>query len=310
MQNRSPIDPYAGSVTASQASVTAAVEGAPALPSRVSWGAIIAGALVALAIGVMLNVLGAAIGATAVDAVNRDTPSASSFGIGAGIWLLVSNLIGLAAGGYTAARLSGTSDGMDATLHGVGVWALAFLVSAVLLGNVVAGTASTAFGAASSVLGGTARGAGSAVSAVADQVNPQALIDRARMSLSGSSEPARMTTGQRTAEISGLIGQRVANGSLTDAERQRLNALVAAEAGIPQQEAAQRVQSYEAEATRLARETEARARRTADAAASGTATAAFWVFAALLLGAVAAILGARSGARGLLLVSNGRRRVA
>jgi hypothetical protein len=275
----------------------------------VSWGAIIAGALVAISVGVMLNVLGVAVGATTVDAVSRETPSASSFGIGAGIWLLVSNLIGLAAGGYTAARLSGTSDGMDATLHGLGVWATAFLVSAVLLGNVVAGTASSAVGAVSGILGGVASGAGSAVSAAADQVNPQALIDRARMSLTGPSEPARMTTEQRAAEITSLIGQRVANGSLADAERQRLNALVAAEAGIPEQEAAQRVQSYEAEATRLARETEERARRTADAAASGTAAAAFWVFATLLLGAIAAIVGARSGARSLLLVATGGRRV-
>jgi hypothetical protein len=275
----------------------------------VSWGAIIAGALVAISVGVMLNVLGVAVGATTVDAVSRETPSASSFGIGAGIWLLVSNLIGLAAGGYTAARLSGTSDGMDATLHGLGVWATAFLVSAVLLGNVVAGTASSAVGAVSGILGGAASGAGSAVSAAADQVNPQALIDRARMSLTGPSEPARMTTEQRAAEITGLIGQRVANGSLADTDRQRLNALVAAEAGIPEQEAAQRVQSYEAEASRLARETEERARRTADAAASGTAAAAFWVFATLLLGAIAAIVGARSGARSLLLVATGGRRV-
>jgi hypothetical protein len=275
----------------------------------VSWGAIIAGAVVAVSVGVMLNVLGLAVGATTVDAVSRETPSASSFGIGAGIWLLVSNLVGLAAGGYTAARLSGTSDGMDATLHGLGVWATAFLVSAVLLGNVVAGTASSAVGAVSGILGGAASGAGSAVSAAADQVNPQALIDRARMSLTGPSEPARMTTEQRAAEITGLIGQRVANGSLSDADRQRLNALVAAEAGIPEQEAAQRVQSYEAEATRLAAETEERARRTADAAASGTAAAAFWVFAALLLGAIAAIVGARSGARSLLLVATGGRRL-
>ncbi|MBV1800381.1 hypothetical protein KSF81_26920 [Siccirubricoccus sp. G192] len=270
----------------------------------------IAGALVAVAVGAMLNILGLAVGATAVEAVSRDTPSASSFGIGAGIWLLVSNLVGLAAGGYAAARLSGTSDGTDATLHGLGVWATAFLISAALLGNVVAGTASTAFGAVSNVVGGAARGAGSAVSAVADQANPQALIDRARLALTGPSDPARMSTEQRAAEITGLIGRRVTNGSLSDAERQRLNALVAAEAGIPEQEAAQRVRSYEAEAQRLAQEAEERARRAADAAASGTAAAAFWVFAALLLGAIAAIIGARSGMRNLLVVGAARRRVA
>ncbi len=130
------------------------------------------------------------------------------------------------------------------------------------------------------------------------------------MALTGPSEPARMTTEQRGAEITGLIGRRVANGSLADADRQRLNALVAAEAGIPQQEAAQRVQAYEAEAQRLAAETEQRARRAADAAATGAATTGFLVFAALLLGAVAAAFSARAGARNLLVVGGARRRVA
>jgi CHASE3 domain sensor protein len=117
-----------------------------------------------------------------------------------------------------------------------------------------------------------------------------------------------MTTEQRASEISGLIGTRVTSGSLTNEQRARLNALVAAEAGISEQDAAQRVQAYEAEAQRLARETEERARSAADAAATGTAAAAFWIFAALLLGAIAAIVGARKGARNLLLVGAARRR--
>jgi hypothetical protein len=306
MQTHSPSTPYESPVSATG---VAAPEGAPALPPRISWGAILAGAVVAIAVGSMLNVLGLAIGATTVDAaVPGETPSASSFGIGAGIWLLLANLIGLAIGGYVAARLSGTADGTDATLHGLAVWATSFLIAAVLLGNVVAGTASTAFGAVSSVVGGVASGAGSAVSAVAEQANPQALIDRARLALSGPSEPARMTTEQRASEISGLIGTRVTSGSLTNEQRSRLNALVAAEAGISEQDAAQRVQAYEAEAQRLARETEERARNAADAAATGTAAAAFWIFAALLLGAIAAIVGARKGARNLLLVGAARRR--
>ncbi len=310
MQSRSPTASHAAGAAAvpGAAATVAAPEGAPSLPPRASWGAIASGAIIALAIGLMLNTLGVAVGATAVDAVGRDTPSASTLGIGAGIWLVVSNLIGLAAGGYVAARLSGTADDTDAVLHGLGAWAVTFLVSAVLLGNVVSGAASTISSAVSGVAGGAARGAGSAV---ANQANPQALIDRARMALTDPSEPARMTTEQRGAEITGLIGRRVANGSLADADRQRLNALVVAEAGIPQQEAAQRVQAYEAEAQRLAAETEQRARRAADAAATGAATTGFLVFAALLLGAVAAAFGARAGARNLLVVGGAaRRRVA
>jgi hypothetical protein len=84
-------------------------------------GAVIAGAAVALAIALMLNALGA--GATTIDATGRDSPSASSCGIGAAVWLLISNLIGLGVGGYIAVRLSGTSDNTDGTLHGLAVWA-------------------------------------------------------------------------------------------------------------------------------------------------------------------------------------------
>jgi hypothetical protein len=193
MQARTPIDPYAaGSATIPGAAAAggrvAAPEGAPALPPRVSWGAIMAGSVIAVMIGFMLNILGAAVGATAVDAVSRDTPSASTFGIGAGVWLLAATLIGLAVGGYAAARLSGTADKTDAALHGVGVWAIGFLLSTVLLGQAMSGAASSAFNAASSAIGGAAQGAGSAASAAAGQVQPQALADRARAAC-----PARRT---------------------------------------------------------------------------------------------------------------------
>ena len=148
-------------------------EGTPSLASRVSWGAVFAGAVVAIAIGLMLNALGAGVGATTVDATARSTPSASSLGIGGAIWILISNLIGLAAGGYVAAPLSGTSDNTDGTLHGLAVWGTTFLISAVLLGNLVAGIASTATTGVSNLLGGVAQGAGSAASAVGQQAAKQ-----------------------------------------------------------------------------------------------------------------------------------------
>ena len=305
MQARTPIDPYAaGSATipGAAAARVAVAEGAPSLPPRVSWGAIMAGAVIAVMIGLMLNILGTAIGVTAVDAVEGGTPDASTFGIGAAVWLLLATLIGLGVGAYAAARLSGTADKTDAALHGVGVWAIGFLISAVLVGNLVGGAASSAFTTASSLVGGAAQTAGSAVSAVADQVNPQAALDRARAGLSGPSDPARMSTEQRGAEITSILANGVSGGGLSDAQRQRLAALVSAETGIPQQEAAQRVQAYEAEAQRLAREASERATRAADAAATGAATAAYAAFGTLLLGAIVSILAARAGARDLVVV--------
>jgi len=285
--------------TSGPARTTAALpEGGPALPSRISWGAVLAGGGVAAAIAAMLNVLGAAVGATTVDAVGRATPDAASLGVGAAVWLVVANTIALAVGGYTAARLSGTADGTDGVLHGLAVWAVAFLVSATLLGSLVAGLASTAASTASGVAGGAARGVGSVVSAAADQASPETLIDRARETLRGTGgEPRAMTTEQRGAEITSLLTRRVARGGFAAEERARLDALVAAEAGIPPEEAARRVQAVEADAQRAAADAARRAREAADAAARATSIGAFGTFAALLLGAVAAVLGARRGTR-------------
>jgi hypothetical protein len=293
--------------TGAAAGTTVAVpEGAPALPPRISWGAVIAGALVAVAVGMMLNILGAAIGANAVDATQGDTPSGQTFGIVGGIWLLVANLIGLAVGGYMAARLSGTADETDSVLHGLSVWAVGFLVSAVLLGNIIAGTASTAYQGASSILGGVASGAGQAASAASGPasqavqgINPQQLLDRARTALQTGGDPARMTSEQRNAEIGQLVTRRVTGGDLPQQDRQRLNQLVAAEYGISPDEAQRRVTQVEEQATRTAQEAERRAREAANAAATASAVAAYWAFAAMLLGAVAAVLGARIGTRNL-----------
>lgn len=285
-----------------------APEGAPALPPRISWGAVIAGAVVAVIVGLMLNVLGIAVGASAVDATSGDTPSGSTFGIVSGIWLLVANLIGLAVGGYVAARFSGTADDTDGILHGLSVWGIGYLISAVLLGNIIAGTASTAYQGASSILSGVASGAGQAASAAAGPaqqaaqqatqgINPQALIERARTALQTGGDPARMTSEQRNAEIGTLVTRRVTEGNLPQQDRERLNQLVAAEYNISPDEAQRRVAQVEQQAVNTAQEAERRAREAADAAATASATAAYYVFGAMLLGAIAAVLGARVGTR-------------
>jgi hypothetical protein len=284
----------------------AAPEGAPALPPRISWGAILAGGLFAVAVGAMLNVLGLAVGATTIDpAQPGETPGTGILGIAGGIWLLVANLIGLAAGGWVAARLSGTADDTDGVLHGLSVWAISFLVSAVLLGNVLAGTASTAMSGASAILGGTAQGAGQAAGQAARAMAPQLagaidaqqLADRLRDGLETGGDPARMSTDQRRAEMARLLGQRLRQGDFMPGQRERLAQIVAAEYGLPPAEAQSRISRLEAEARQTAAQAETAARAAAQATAEATATGAYWIFAALLLGAIAAVLGARLGTR-------------
>jgi hypothetical protein len=52
--------------------------------SRVSWGALLAGLFVTLAVFVLLSALGVAIGISSADAASREAVS-----IGAGVWALV-----------------------------------------------------------------------------------------------------------------------------------------------------------------------------------------------------------------------------
>jgi hypothetical protein len=303
---------YPGTAPMASTAVTAAPS------SRISWGAIFAGAVVALAIGLMLNVLGTAIGATLVDAAARDTPDASSFGIGAGIWLLVSNLIGLGLGGYVAARLSGTASNTDATLHGMAMWAASFLISAVLLGNLVAGVASTAASGVSGAIGGIARGAGSVASAAGEQVADrtstgtiqsatQQIIDRAQNALAGTGNPpASMNSDQRKAEMATLMGRRVTDGNLSGGDRERLTALVAAEYNISPQEAQQRLTQAEQQAQQALQQAEQKAREAADATAKGASVASFSIFLTMLLGLIVAVIGARRGTRDHAVVYGSR----
>lgn len=112
---------------------------------RVSWGAIFAGVAVALVMHILLGVLGVAVGATAVDPAQEADPM-SGLGIGAGIFFVVSALIALFAGGYTAGALAIIQDRGDRTLHGLTTWAVVTILSFYLifsgLGSIIGGTAS------------------------------------------------------------------------------------------------------------------------------------------------------------------------
>lgn len=263
---------------------------------RASLSAVIVGALVAVTVGITLTALGAAIGSGLVDAVDRDSPSASSFTMAAGGWMLLTNLVGLFVGGLVAGRLSGALSKQDGALHGLGVWAIASLFALMLLGGVAGRVTSAVGSAAGGAANSVAQAAGAAAGAAAPSINPRELADRARAALSAPSDPARMSTDQRGAEIARIVGTRITQGNLNDADRQRLNTLIGAEAGIPADEADRRVRAYEAEAQRVAQEAEQRARQAADATAKAASVSAWFAFAAMLLGGLAAWLGAGNGA--------------
>jgi hypothetical protein len=114
-----------------------AVEGAPKLSSRVSWGAIFAGAFVAVVVGAMINLLGAGVGGLTIDVRGGSTPDLSTLTTAGAVWLIASTLVALAVGGFIAGRLSGTADSEDGLCHGLAVWAVAALLGAATIGSAV-----------------------------------------------------------------------------------------------------------------------------------------------------------------------------
>ncbi|MFD2189320.1 hypothetical protein [Pistricoccus aurantiacus] len=112
---------------------------------RISWGAILAGLVVALVVQLTLNMLGLSIGAGVIDPATEENPL-SGVGIGSGIWLVITTLLALFAGGWTAGRLAGMPQSIDGILHGVVTWGLMTLVTFWLMstavGNVLSATTS------------------------------------------------------------------------------------------------------------------------------------------------------------------------
>jgi hypothetical protein len=257
--------------------------------SRISWGAIIAGAVVAAATVLLLSFLGVAIGAGALNLTQTGAAGLRGYGLGAGIWTAVELIIGMLFGGYVASRMSGTHSHLDGELHGITVWALATLLATFLLAQL----ASLAVGTVSSAAGPAVTGAVTGTVRPMAQLGGQSLIDRLQQSMTASTDPTQMTRGQIRSEITLLTGRLLANGSLGAGDRDRLTTLVAAQDNVTREEAARRVARMQDNATTIL----AQARSAADEAAAATSLGARALFSSLLLGLGAAMLGAWFGTR-------------
>jgi len=100
----------------------------------IDWGSAIAGTFVAFAVGFVLLLLGAAIGATAMNPWQGTSEQAPSWSIGGGLWVIFSNLVALQIGAFVAARAARWPDHHSGMLQGLVVWALSFGVAAAVLG--------------------------------------------------------------------------------------------------------------------------------------------------------------------------------
>jgi hypothetical protein len=186
---------------------------------RVAWGAIIAGMVIAVVVQLVFSLLGAGIGLSTVDPTRYNTPDAASFGLGTGIWWIVSSVIALFAGGWVAGRLSDAPEKTEAVLHGLLTWGLATLVTVYLLASIVG----SVMRGGASVVGKTADVAASSIGAVAGPAVEMARDQLAASGISLESMKAQVQklmaqTGNPALQPSAVANQAsAAAGQLTSA---------------------------------------------------------------------------------------------
>ena len=143
--------------------------------SLIDWPSVIAGVLIAVSIGFLLNVVGLAIGATAFNPY-RIAAQHDAITIGGGLYVIFAQLVALQIGAYVAARAARYPDHFGGLLTGLTVWALAVFV-AIGIASFTAGAASSGDaipgGVAETVgeLADAAGGAGAASSELASAAN-------------------------------------------------------------------------------------------------------------------------------------------
>ena len=240
---------------------------------RISWSAIFAGVVVAVAVQLLLSMLGVGIGLGLVEPMAGDTPGAGSFGIGAGLWWLVSNLMALVAGGYVAAWLAGNTLRFDGMLHGVVTWGITLLLTFYLLGSAIGGIIGGAFGMIGGAASGAASAAGEGLKAAAPQmglgsVTPDQILNQAKAYLQPANpDPASLTAEAAQQEIATAMPKLLAGGEQAKQARERIVAIMAAQLKISPEDAAKRFDEAQAQLTQA----KDQAVQTAKAAADQTA---------------------------------------
>jgi hypothetical protein len=285
--------------------------------SAVAWGAIVAGAIGAAIISMILLILGAGLGLSAVSPWAREGISAATFTVSTIVWLIFTQVVAAAMGGYLAGRLRSRWISVHTdevyfrdTAHGFLAWAVAALATAALLTSAVTSVVGSGIQAGASVAAGlgTAATAGAATSAAAglggsdNQNGPMgyfvdSLFRSDATAIAPASESAPPVTAEQAAEVGRILMRAVPAGTLPPNDLRYVGQIVAQRTGLTQSEAEQRVNETVAQVQRTMAETEAAAREAADTARKAAAWGSLWLFISLLSGAffasVAAIYGGR-----------------
>jgi hypothetical protein len=281
-----------------------------------SWGAIFAGAAVAVSLSIVLVTLGTGLGFASISPWPDRGLSASAFTVASTVWLIVTQWLSAALGGYIAGRLrqrwlaTHTHEVFFRdTAHGLVTWAVATLFVAVVLaasmsslitgGARAVGSLAAVGGQGAAVIGhsemaGTRGPMGA--DAAAGPGGAYNLDKLFRGNYSGHSPEVR-GDGARATDARGEVLHIAANaamsGTVSDEDRAYLAELVVAKTGVSTDEAQKRIDAF----IQSVKEAGAQAKATADEARKSAATAALYTAMALLIGAFIASVSAALGGR-------------
>jgi hypothetical protein len=282
-----------------------------------SWGAILAGAVVAVSLSLVLLTLGAGLGFASISPWPGRGVSAGTFTVASTIWLIVTQWLSAAAGGYLAGRLrqrwlaTHTHEVFFRdTAHGLVTWSVATLIVAAVL----AGSAASLLGGAVRSAGALASAGGQEVAAMGHPEMPRPMepgagpdsasgpmgaynLDKLLRGKSSGSSPELGGQGARApdarAEVMHIVAGAGTTGEVSDEDRAYLAGLVAAKTGVTTDEAQKRVDAF----IQSVKQVIAKAKFAADEARKSAAAAALYTALALLIGAFIASVSAAIGGR-------------
>lgn len=254
---------------------------------KMSWSALFAGAVLALALWALFYTFGLAAGLTALDP--QDPGTARAIGIGTGIWTIIAPLLALFVGGYVAANLANIRGKGSGAAHGAVLWGLCTVLGFVLLGAAITGAAR---------MGAEAAQAGPWLAEQLD-ITAQDAVAPINERLREEGKPT-VTTAQLEAAAQDAANTAIREGELN---REVLMGALVRNTALDRQDAEELAVTLEARAQ------EAGIAETALRAGERIGIALWWAFFAMLLGLLAAVLGGVLGARKVTGETVERRRI-
>lgn len=276
--------------------------------SHVVWGAIFAGAVIVMVSQLVLSLLGAGIGLSAIDTAQAE--SARTVGIGAMIWWVLSGIAAFYAGGWVAGRLSGFPWRTDGILHGLLTWGVTTLFLFLFLTSTIGALIGGGFGMLSSKQsqqqnsqqqGSQSAGGQGGMSAIMPQISQNIPAAGAMQDIQNDIQQLLNQRGVPPENIQNVQAQLMtAIGALAlqddpqaqESQRQQIVNILTTNVNMPPDEARTYVDRWTQNTQVIKQDVQQGVERASDAAGKG----ALLSFAMLFLGALAAGFGGWMGA--------------